>query len=58
MTFPRKRRARTPAGRAVSSAIDGGQLEVKQDVTNNDGPTTFASREAASNRPQLVVTGP
>ena len=31
-------------------------FEVKQDVANNEGPTTFASREAASNRPQLVVS--
>jgi hypothetical protein len=30
-------------------------FEVKQDVANNDGPTTFNSREAASNQPQLVV---
>jgi hypothetical protein len=31
-------------------------FEVKQDVANNEGPTIFSSREAATNRPQLVVT--
>jgi subtilisin family serine protease len=31
-------------------------FEVKQDTANNEGPTVFSSREAASNRPQLVVT--
>jgi hypothetical protein len=31
-------------------------FEVKQDVANNEAPTTFNSREAASNKPQLVVT--
>jgi hypothetical protein len=30
-------------------------FEVKQDVANNDGPTTFNARENASNKPQLVV---
>jgi hypothetical protein len=31
-------------------------FEVKQDTPNNETPTTFSSREAAGNRPQLVVT--
>jgi subtilisin family serine protease len=31
-------------------------FEVKQDVTNNDTPTTFNARENASSKPQLVVT--
>ena len=31
-------------------------FEVKQDVANNETPTTFNSRENASNKPQLVVT--
>jgi hypothetical protein len=33
-------------------------FEVKQDVANNEGPTTFSAREATTNRPQLVVTTP
>ncbi|HXU83025.1 MAG TPA: DNRLRE domain-containing protein, partial [Polyangia bacterium] len=31
-------------------------FELKQDVANNEGPTTFSAREAGSNRPELVVT--
>ena len=31
-------------------------FEVKQDVANNETPTTFNARENASNKPQLVVT--
>jgi subtilisin family serine protease len=31
-------------------------LEVRQDVANNDTPTTFNSRESTSNKPQLIVT--
>jgi len=31
-------------------------FEIKQDIANNEGPTTFSSREAATNRPQLVIT--
>jgi len=31
-------------------------FELKQDVANNETPTTFNARENASNKPQLVVT--
>jgi hypothetical protein len=31
-------------------------FELKQDAANNETPTTFVSRQAASNRPELVVT--
>jgi sugar lactone lactonase YvrE len=31
-------------------------FEVKQDTANNEGPTTFNSRQATANRPELVVT--
>jgi hyaluronate lyase len=31
-------------------------FEVKQDVANNDSPTTFNSKESAANKPQLVIT--
>jgi hypothetical protein len=31
-------------------------FELKQDAATGEGPTAFSSREAASNRPQLVVT--
>jgi hypothetical protein len=31
-------------------------FEVKQDVANNDSPTTFNSDENTANKPQLVVT--
>ena len=39
---------------AGASAIS---IEVKQDVPNNETPTSFNSKENASNKPQLVVTG-
>jgi hypothetical protein len=32
-------------------------VEVKQDTPNNETPTSFNSKENASNKPQLVVTG-
>jgi subtilisin family serine protease len=38
---------------AMATAVT---FELKPDGTSNDGPSVFSSREAASNKPQLVVT--